>query len=445
MASLGSEIRFDDPDFFKRFYALDDLSCEKKLFSERNNLLAECWTDRLREWEGHLQEYAKLKADGRSSTPAGVALVPKPESTRSSPPETDGSKIIPGGPPAAGTSATDIRPAKAILNTDRIDKLDSMLTVLDSKIGMLLAANSFVLSATGILLSGTPKLTEWIPGVSMIRYGFGFLFNALLFGIVGVCLLNLWFLLRAFRRVVWGNLGKGGADSASREREYVGFLIVSLARRTNMFRIVTHRTKYAVGGFALFALCAAAALTARGVHDVFQEMKSNSPHQSNPGASANLPSGRNVSAPESHTSPVVLTPQKHCREIDIDRSSGSCTVPDASLTPGEMNATLVCISNQDRPRRVSTSEKESILKSYGYRSGTDKSTGEFDHWIPHWMGGSDGPKNIWFEPHAGKFGSLAKDKVELFLWRAVCVKKTMTLAQAKARYLEGWTKLAPQH
>jgi hypothetical protein len=31
------------------------------------------------------------------------------------------------------------------------------------------------------------------------------------------------------------------------------------------------------------------------------------------------------------------------------------------------------------------------------------------------MGGSDGPKNIWFEPHAGKFGSLAKDKVEFFL------------------------------
>ena len=31
------------------------------------------------------------------------------------------------------------------------------------------------------------------------------------------------------------------------------------------------------------------------------------------------------------------------------------------------------------------------------------------------MGGSDGPKNIWFEPHAGKFGSFTKDK-----WKPCC-------------------------
>jgi hypothetical protein len=72
-------------------------------------------------------------------------------------------------------------------------------------------------------------------------------------------------------------------------------------------------------------------------------------------------------------------------------------------------------------------EKNAILAAYGYPAGTDKSTGEFDHWFPHWMGGSDGQDNIWFEPHTGKFGSLAKDKVELLLWRKVCVSKTMTL------------------
>jgi hypothetical protein len=53
--------------------------------------------------------------------------------------------------------------------------------------------------------------------------------------------------------------------------------------------------------------------------------------------------------------------------------------------------------------------------------------------------------NIWFEPHAGKFGSFAKDKVELLLWRKVYVSKTMTLDQAKTAYLQGWTKLFPQH
>jgi hypothetical protein len=57
------------------------------------------------------------------------------------------------------------------------------------------------------------------------------------------------------------------------------------------------------------------------------------------------------------------------------------------------------------------------------------------------MGGSDGIKNIWFEPHAGKFGSYAKDKVELMLWRKVCVQKSMSLGEAKTQYLQGWTKL----
>jgi hypothetical protein len=57
------------------------------------------------------------------------------------------------------------------------------------------------------------------------------------------------------------------------------------------------------------------------------------------------------------------------------------------------------------------------------------------------MGGSDSSRNIWFEPHAGKFGSFAKDKVELLLYRKVCVDKTMTLYDAKALYLRGWTLL----
>jgi hypothetical protein len=141
---------------------------------------------------------------------------------------------------------------------------------------------------------------------------------------------------------------------------------------------------------------------------------------------------------------ATLSVAQHCRKVDIDASSGFCTVPDEALTPGEMDSSLVCVSNRDRPRSVSTSEKKAILASYGYPADTNKSSGEFDHWLPHWMGGSDGPTNVWFEPHAGKFGSRAKDKVELLLWRKVCVDKSMTLDQAKSAYLKGWTKLLPQ-
>ena len=140
-----------------------------------------------------------------------------------------------------------------------------------------------------------------------------------------------------------------------------------------------------------------------------------------------------------------LASAQHCRKIDIDKSTGFCTVPDPALTPGEMDPSLACVSNADRPRSVTDSEKNAILTAYGYPPSTKKTSGEFDHWFPHWMGGSDGPKNIWFDPHAGKFGSFAKDKVELQLWRKVCVDKTMSLPQAKTMYLKGWTKLVPHH
>lgn len=139
--------------------------------------------------------------------------------------------------------------------------------------------------------------------------------------------------------------------------------------------------------------------------------------------------------------PTLHAQSQHCRKTNIDKSSGFCTVPDPALTPGEMDASLACVSNNDRPRKITTSEKNAILKLYNYPPSTKKSSGEFDHWFPHWMGGSDGPKNIWFEPHAGKYGSYTKDKVELQLWREVCVNKTLTLQQAKAEYLRGWTRL----
>jgi hypothetical protein len=135
---------------------------------------------------------------------------------------------------------------------------------------------------------------------------------------------------------------------------------------------------------------------------------------------------------------------QHCRGRDIDPTSGFCTVPDPRLTPGKMDASLACVSNADRPRRVSDGEKNAILAAYGYPPDTAKSSGEFDHWFPHWMGGSDGPENIWFEPHVGRFGSYAKDRVELLLWRRVCVDRTMSLTQAKRIYLQGWTRLLPR-
>jgi hypothetical protein len=138
-----------------------------------------------------------------------------------------------------------------------------------------------------------------------------------------------------------------------------------------------------------------------------------------------------------------LAPAQHCRQADIDKSSGSCTVPDPVLTPGEMDASLAC-SNRGHLRTVSDSTKNYILVSYGLSADTDKSSGEFDHFFPEWMGGTDGPKTIWFEPHAGKFGSYAKDKVERELYQKVCIDHTMSVGEAKQVFLAGWTKYVPK-
>jgi hypothetical protein len=65
---------------------------------------------------------------------------------------------------------------------------------------------------------------------------------------------------------------------------------------------------------------------------------------------------------------VGMASAQHCRKIDIDKSSGFCTVPDPKLTPGEMDASLACVSNSDRPRNVSNAEKNA-----NHLDGTDVS------------------------------------------------------------------------
>jgi hypothetical protein len=49
---------------------------------------------------------------------------------------------------------------------------------------------------------------------------------------------------------------------------------------------------------------------------------------------------------------------QHCRKIDIDESSGSCTHP--ALTSGDMDPSLACVSNADRARSVMNSEKNAV-------------------------------------------------------------------------------------
>jgi hypothetical protein len=48
-----------------------------------------------------------------------------------------------------------------------------------------------------------------------------------------------------------------------------------------------------------------------------------------------------------------LASAQHCRNIDINKTSGFCTVPDPKLTPGEMDPTQACVSNTENALSVS--------------------------------------------------------------------------------------------
>src|SRR5580658_6530073 len=56
-----------------------------------------------------------------------------------------------------------------------------------------------------------------------------------------------------------------------------------------------------------------------------------------------------------------LASAQHCRKVDVDKSSGYCTVPDPSLTAGEMDASLACSPSRGHLHQVSDSEKDLSL------------------------------------------------------------------------------------
>jgi hypothetical protein len=51
---------------------------------------------------------------------------------------------------------------------------------------------------------------------------------------------------------------------------------------------------------------------------------------------------------------------------------------------------------------------------------------------------------LWvYGDHCTTTPKVGSDKLELLMWRRVCVDKTITLDQAKTAYLKGWTKVLP--
>ncbi len=239
-------------DMFCHLNALDHKVKERSILARhrdrlfkvllfRRHVAPDVWLDRFEEWESHLTVYFEL-----------MDLNP--------------------GAIAAPTSSP---PARAH-GTRRIDRLFGHLAVLDSKFSMLLTVNTTMLGAFTLTLTQLRAYFVFL-GFPATRAGFVVqeLIEAPLFLLLSllICgsLFNLWHALRGFRRIVWGDLDGYENDPIAGERAQTDYLIISVARRTNLFRVIAHVTKQLYFGVVMLAVSLLVCGSVRTVLNSYQQ------------------------------------------------------------------------------------------------------------------------------------------------------------------------------
>jgi hypothetical protein len=138
---------------------------------------------------------------------------------------------------------------------------------------------------------------------------------------------------------------------------------------------------------------------------------------------------------------------------DPHAGAASCVsrggLPDRRCTPGVLDRRVtqqnlertICKPGYSQTVRPPTSYTSPLkvegIREYGF-ADRRLSDYEEDHLISISLGGSPtSPKNLWPEPHAGRWGSPAKDKLEFRLYRRVCAG-TYRLAAAQHDLSGNW-------
>ena len=124
-------------------------------------------------------------------------------------------------------------------------------------------------------------------------------------------------------------------------------------------------------------------------------------------------------------------------------------LPDRHCTPGALDrrvtqrnmARTICHPGYSQTVRPPTSYTNRLkvegIGEYGF-ADSNLSDYEEDHLIAISLGGSPtSPRNLWPEPHAGRWGSLTKDKLEWLLYRRVCAG-TYRLGAARRDLSGNW-------
>lgn len=111
------------------------------------------------------------------------------------------------------------------------------------------------------------------------------------------------------------------------------------------------------------------------------------------------------------------------------------TTPDNACTPGAytvLSRAQVC-TPKDRPG-LPAADRRKIIGEYGVPDWSGRS-GELDHRVPVFLGGSTVEDNIW--PERGGIPNR-KDALELLVRRRVCVEHTMRVRTAVRLFLADW-------
>jgi hypothetical protein len=129
------------------------------------------------------------------------------------------------------------------------------------------------------------------------------------------------------------------------------------------------------------------------------------------------------------------------------RSHGG--LPDRRCTPGAFDRHVtqrnigrtICHPGYSQTVRPPTSYTNRLkvegITEYGFRDRR-LSDYEEDHLVAISLGGSPtSPGNLWPEPHAGRWNSYVKDRLEYYLYRRVC-NGTYRLARAQSDLAHDW-------
>lgn len=123
--------------------------------------------------------------------------------------------------------------------------------------------------------------------------------------------------------------------------------------------------------------------------------------------------------------------------------NGIALLPDAKVTPGAIRTTDesgICAKTfRTGPYRKTTeATKIAVCKEYAVKNCPHLGFLEIDHLVPLELGGLDDIKDLWPQPAKPLPGYHQKDVLEDYLKRAVCVTKSISLADAQGCIMHDW-------